>query len=150
MNKKNLIRLLPLLLPALLLTGCAHTVKNPYQDYSSEQLRNVSAISLCNVVGDEKYIVSQKVNREAGRRGFVDCAYSEVYCYAQLHLKPGSKDFATCRLLKDEAEANRRLAQSIATSAMISAMQPKTYNVNVNHTGYVNMYHSGYINNYGY
>lgn len=140
MRKTLIAKILATLLPILLLMGCAHTVQNPYQDYTPDQLRSVNSIALCNVVSDEKYVISQKVNSEAGRRGFVDCAPSEVYCYNQLHLAPGSKDFAVCRLIKDEAEANRRLAQSIATSAMISAMQPKTYNVNVNHSGYINNY----------
>lgn len=140
MSKNHRVKLPPILLAAFILTGCAHTVQNPYRDYTLDQLRSVNSIALCNVVNNDKYILDQKVNNEAGRRGFVDCASSEVYCYSQLHLMPGSKDFAVCRLIKDEAEANRRLAQDIAFSAAMSSMTPKTYNVNVNHSGYINHY----------
>lgn len=146
MNSSFTAKLITISIPLFLLCSCAHYLKNPYDGMPKSHLRQVNSRELCSVVGDASYKINSNANHEAARRGFVDCSFSEVYCSTQLHLKPGSKDFAMCRLIKDEAEANRRMAQHIAASAIISSMQPKT--VYVNHSGFVNVNHRGYINHY--
>jgi len=89
-----------------LLTACAHILKNPYENYSRAQLAMVSSPSLCEIAANRRYKMNANVLKELIQRGYRDCSESEIYCIDTVMLKPGTSDYANCRMARDQYNLN--------------------------------------------
>jgi hypothetical protein len=104
-------KLLLILLASL--TGCAHTINNPYDTFSANQLANVSSEQLCATVNN-RYKPSANVIKELIKRGYKDCSESEIFCRENADLKPGTQAYATCRIERDQYALNVAQARQAA------------------------------------
>jgi hypothetical protein len=98
----------------ILLSACATILQNPYENYSKTQLSKLSTYELCRSVS--KYKSSLIVKDEITRRGFKDCSDSELYCQESLGLKPQTREYMNCRLLRDQQNLQ-------ATGMMLNYLQ---------------------------
>jgi hypothetical protein len=106
---------------SLLLSGCMHSIDNPFAGYSMNELATVRAADLCRVHTDEMYKVDWNVEQELARRGFKDCSASEIYCRETLSLTPGTEQYTNCRLQRDQFELNKQAIE--AQQASVNEMQ---------------------------
>jgi hypothetical protein len=98
----------------ILLSACATLLQNPYESYSKKELSKLSTYELCKSVS--KYKNSSIVKDEITRRGFKDCSDSELYCQENLGLKPQTREYINCRLLRDQQNLQ-------ATGMMLNYLQ---------------------------
>jgi len=98
------------LMSAIFLAGCMHTIQNPLDKMPPSQLETVSDTQLCKVATNSMYIESPSVFKEAQRRGLKDCSHGEVYC-RNLGLQIGSTQYAQCRMIYDQQQAQQEMYQ---------------------------------------
>lgn len=99
---------------SLLLVGCGPRItetnmevipppENPYDKLSAEELTKVSSSELCASVKNAIYKSSVKVlNELVNNRGYKDCSSGEVFCRETVSLKPGTAEYANCRIERDK------------------------------------------------
>lgn len=127
-----------ILIAVLLIAGCSTIVnENPYRGVPSAKLKYISGKELCRVTNNPHYKDDINVVIELLRRGYKDASESEVYCIDTLGLKPGTSDYAYCRIQRDQfnyqVESTER-ALRMQSWANYEASRPRSVDVTIHET----------------
>jgi len=114
------------------LSGCIHSIPNPMDKMTSQQMALLSDSQVCDIATNKQYTISQNTMYEINRRKLQDCSYGEMYC-RNLGLKPGSDKYIQCRLQTEQYQIQREaLAQQnrLAQQAMYNQYQQQQKYIN--------------------